>query len=175
MAEAFPMPEEAPVIRIVFTIKSLKEDTLYLKVGTEKFYTHQMVTYGKRFDTCPGLTEDQETMLREIVGQVAGKWSLWTLHALNQAKGPMRFARLVENVDGVSQKMLTQTLRQLERDGLVTRTVYPEVPPRVEYELTPDGKELMEQFTPFWFWIMGRLPAIEEARARFDGRVKSLA
>lgn len=167
------MPEEAPVISIVFTSQSLKFHTLFLKVGTEKFYTYQVVTYKKRFETCPGLTETQEAMLREIVGQAAGKWSLWTLHTLNQAECPMRFARLVENVDGVSQKMLTQTLRQLERDGLLTRTVYPEVPPRVEYELTPEGKEFMENFTPFWYWIMGKLPAIEEARARFDARAKT--
>ncbi len=111
--------------------------------------------------------------MREIVGQVAGKWSLWTLHTLNQADGPLRFARLLERIDGISQKMLTQTLRALERDGLVTRTVYAEVPPRVEYALTSDGKEIMAQFTPFWTWIMGKLPGIEAARSRFDDARKA--
>lgn len=139
-----------------------------MEEGTEKFYTHQMVTFEKRSRTCSELTNEQEEMLREVVGQVAGKWPLWTLHALNQSEAPLRFARLLERVDGISQKMLTQTLRQLERDGLVTRTVYPEVPPRVEYALTPDGKEIMAQFTPFWYWIMGKLPNVEAARARFD-------
>jgi DNA-binding HxlR family transcriptional regulator len=118
---------------------------------------------------CDGLTDAQEAMLREIVGQVAGKWPLWTLHILYQSDEPLRFARLLERVDGISQKMLTQTLRQLERDGLLTRKVYAEVPPRVEYALTPQGREMMEQFRSFWSWIMGKLPDIEAARSRFDG------
>ena len=117
---------------------------------------------------CVDISEEQEATLREIVGQVAGKWSLWTLHELSQSESPLRFARLLERVTGVSQKMLTQTLRQLERDGLATRTVYPEVPPRVEYALTADGREIMEQFAPFWFWIVGKLPNIEASRTRFD-------
>lgn len=119
---------------------------------------------------CDGLTDAQEAMLREIVGQVAGKWPLWTLHILYQSEEPLRFARLLERVDGISQKMLTQTLRQLERDGLITRTVYAEVPPRVEYALTPEGREMMEQFRSFWSWVMGKLPDIEAARVRFDGK-----
>ncbi|RYG63833.1 transcriptional regulator [bacterium] len=108
-------------------------------------------------------------MVRDIVGQVAGKWPLWTLHILYQSDEPLRFARLLERVCGISQKMLTQTLRQLERDGLVTRTVYAEVPPRVEYELTAAGQEMMVEFRSFWAFVMGKLPDIEEARARFDG------
>lgn len=118
---------------------------------------------------CEGLTEAQEAMLRAIVGQVAGKWPLWALTVLSKSPTPLRFARLLERLPGISQKMLTQTLRGLERDGLVTRTVFPEVPPRVEYALTPNGAEIMARFTPFWLWIAGRLPDFEEARARFDG------
>jgi DNA-binding HxlR family transcriptional regulator len=131
-----------------------------------------MVTYERRTPECAHLSAEQETTLREIVGQVAGKWSLWTLHALNQAEGPLRFARLLERVDGISQKMLTQTLRGLERDGLVTRTVFPEVPPRVEYELTETGRATMAQFCSFWVWIVGQLPTIEVARAQYDDRSK---
>jgi DNA-binding HxlR family transcriptional regulator len=127
-----------------------------------------MVTFEKQKRTCVDLTNTQEETLREIVGQVAGKWPLWTLHVLNQSETPLRFARLLERVDGVSQKMLTQTLRQLERDGLVSRTVFAEVPPRVEYALTPEGREIMAQFMPFWSWIIGKLPTIEAARERFD-------
>jgi len=115
------------------------------------------------------MSDAQEKHLRDLVGQVAGKWSLWVLHALYENRAPLRFARLLERVDGVSQKMLTQTLRQLERDGLITRTIFPEVPPRVEYELTVDGKELIDQFLPFWIWLAGRLPRFEKARACFDG------
>jgi len=70
------------------------------------------------------ITEAQEALLREILGQVAGKWPLVTMHVLADNGGPLRFARLLERVEGISQKMLTQTLRHLERNGLVTRTVY---------------------------------------------------
>lgn len=118
---------------------------------------------------CDGLTDVQEATLREIVGRVAGKWPLWTLNVLARSQEPLRFARLLERVPGVSQKMLTQTLRALERDGFVTRTVFAEVPPRVEYALTPDGREIIARFTPFWLWIAGCLPDFEAARARFDG------
>lgn len=91
---------------------------------------------------CDSTTSAQKNLAREIVGQFAGKWSLWTLHVLTDSGGPLRFARLHERIEGISQKMLTQTLRQLERDGLVTRTVFPEVPPRVEYALTEKGRAL---------------------------------
>ena len=107
--------------------------------------------------------------MREILGQVAGKWPLGTMHVLAAHGAPLRFARLRERVEGISQKMLTQTLRQLERDGLVTRTVYAEVPPRVEYALTADGQEILVRFKPFWLWVASRLASFEEARARFDG------
>jgi DNA-binding HxlR family transcriptional regulator len=129
-----------------------------------------MVTCRTKTPGCAHLSDGQETTLREIVGQVAGKWPLWTLHALHQADEPLRFSRLLERVDGIIQKMLTQTLRGLERDGLVTRTIFPEVPPRVEYALTEIGRKTMEQFTPFWIWIVGQLPGIEAARARFEGQ-----
>ena len=115
------------------------------------------------------LGDEEEALLREIIGHVSGKWPLWTLHTLAHADGPLRFARLLERVEGISQKMLTQTLRQLERDGLITRTVYAEVPPRVEYALTPDGTAILERFKPFWLWIAGNLTNFQQARARFDG------
>jgi DNA-binding HxlR family transcriptional regulator len=118
------------------------------------------------------LTDAQEKHLREMLAKVAGKWPLWTMHVLLEEGGPLRFARLLERVEGISQKMMTQTLRHLERDGLVTRTVYPEVPPRVEYELTDDGKEILVRFKPFWLWIAGRLDHFEKARARFDKQKK---
>lgn len=114
------------------------------------------------------LSEAQESLLREILAKVAGKWPLWTLHVLAEHAGPLRFARLIERVDGISQKVLTQTLRQLERDGLVRRTVYAEVPPRVEYTITAEGKEVLALFKPFWTWIADHLDHFERARARFD-------
>jgi DNA-binding HxlR family transcriptional regulator len=114
------------------------------------------------------LSETQESMLRELLAQVAGTWPLWTLSVLADHGGPLRFARLLERLEGISRKMLTQTLRNLERDGLVSRAVFAEVPPRVEYALTDDGREMLTLLKPFWAWIASRLSSFEAARTRFD-------
>src|SRR5579863_5216889 len=82
-----------------------------------------------------------EALVNELIGRVADKWTMLILEVLEE-KGELRFTRLAEHVMGVSQKMLTQTLRQMERDGLVTRTVHPVIPPRVEYKLTRLGSSL---------------------------------
>ena len=79
-----------------------------------------------------------ERLVNELIGRIADKWTLLVLELLEE-KGTLRFTRIAEQVEGISQKMLTQTLRQMERDGLVTRTVHPVVPPRVDYALTPLG------------------------------------
>lgn len=145
-----------------------------LEEGTEKFYTYHMVSNGIVKGHCGGeLGDAREVIVREIVGRVAAKWHLWTLHVLWQSDGPIRFARLLERVPGISQKMLTQTLRDLERDGLVTRTVYAEVPPRVEYATTEDGREIMERFTPFWQWIACKAPNVQQARTQYDAKSKA--
>jgi len=83
-------------------------------------------------------------------------------------EGRMRFSRLQERVTGVSQKMLTKSLRELERDGLISRTQYMEVPPRVEYELTELGRGLLIQIIPLWTWIIGRSDIFRAARNKFD-------
>jgi DNA-binding HxlR family transcriptional regulator len=117
-------------------------------------------------DSCEGLTEAQAELARELFARIAGKWPLWVLHELAENGAPLRFSRLIERVEGVSQKVLTQTLRHLERDGLVTRTLYPQVPPRVDYALTPLGGELLQQLAPLWRWMAGSIEAFEEARRR---------
>jgi DNA-binding HxlR family transcriptional regulator len=83
----------------------------------------------------------------------------------------VRFTRLGELVGGVSQKMLTKTVRQMERDGLVIRTVHPVIPPRVEYELTELGHSLGEAFCGVWIWAEEHGEEIERARAAFQGRM----
>ena len=83
-------------------------------------------------------------------------------------QAPLRFSRLAERVAGISQKMLTQTVRHMERDGLVTRTIYPEVPPRVAYELTPLGLTLGGAFCGVWVWASDNLASVEAARPAFD-------
>src|SRR5580698_5794494 len=92
-----------------------------------------------------------EALVREIIERVADKWTMLVLEVLEE-HGVVRFTRLGELVGGVSQKMLTKTVRQMERDGLVTRTVHPVIPPRVEYELTDLGRSLGEAFCGVWIW-----------------------
>ena len=113
-------------------------------------------------------TSDKEALAREMIERVADKWTMLVLDALES--GEQRFTRIREQVGGVSQKMLTKTLRQLERDGLVTRTVYPVVPPHVEYKLTPLGLGLAESFCAVWKWADRHGAKVHEARRRFDAR-----
>jgi DNA-binding HxlR family transcriptional regulator len=110
-----------------------------------------------------------EALVNELIGRVADKWTLLILEALEE-HGESRFTRLAQLVPGISQKMLTQTLRAMERDGLVHRTVHPVIPPKVEYRLTVLGHSLGEAFCGVWQWAEAHLCEIEEARAEFDGR-----
>lgn len=107
-------------------------------------------------------------MAREILSRAASQWTLWVMYVLAESDAPLRFTRVLERVEGVSQKVLTQTLRRLERDGLVTRTLYPQVPPRVEYQLTDVGVALLQQVAPVWRWVAENITAFETARRRFD-------
>src|ERR1700690_724245 len=87
-------------------------------------------------DICETLTEAEDALTREMVSRISDKWSLWTMSVIAESGQPMRFSRILEHVEGISQKSLTKTLRGLERDGLITRQVFAEVPPRVEYAIT---------------------------------------
>jgi DNA-binding HxlR family transcriptional regulator len=110
-----------------------------------------------------------ETLVREIIGRVADKWTMLALEALDE-HGRVRFTRLGELIGGVSQKMLTKTLRQMEADGLVSRTIFPVIPPRVEYELTELGRSLGAAFCGVWLWAERHRDAILLARKRFGER-----
>jgi len=107
-----------------------------------------------------------DALVQEIIGRVADKWTMLVLEALEE-HGTLRFSRLGELVDGISQKMLTKTVRQMESDGLITRTVYPVIPPRVEYELTELGRSLGEAFCGVWVWAEKYHKRIQKARAVF--------
>ena len=110
-----------------------------------------------------------ETLVNELIGRVADKWTMLILELLEE-RGTLRFTEIGRAVEGISQKMLTQTLRQMERDGLLTRTVHPVVPPRVDYALTPLGNSLSAAFCDVWVWAERNLATVEDARARFDAR-----
>jgi DNA-binding HxlR family transcriptional regulator len=108
-----------------------------------------------------------ESLVNDLIGRVADKWTMLVLEVLNE-KGELRFTRLSELVTGISQKMLTQTLRLMERDGLIVRTVHPVVPPKVEYKLTQLGLSLGAAFCGVWMWAEDNLAHVEKARAEFD-------
>ena len=110
-----------------------------------------------------------EALVNDVIGRVADKWTMLILEVLAE-HGEQRFTRVGDLVGGISQKMLTQTLRQMERDGLVVRTVHPVIPPRVEYRLTDLGFTLAEAFCGVWMWAEKNIDRIEAARAAFDGR-----
>jgi DNA-binding HxlR family transcriptional regulator len=104
---------------------------------------------------------------REMLDRVGDRWTVYVISALG-AGGTLRFSELLRRVDGVSQRMLTVTLRGLERDGLVTRTVYPQVPPRVEYALTPLGRTLRTLVRDLIDWSGAHLKEVDTARAEYD-------
>ena len=110
-------------------------------------------------------------LVTELIGRVADKWTMMILEVLTE-HGELRFTRLSDLVGGVSQKILTQTLRQMERDGLVVRTVHPVVPPKVEYRLTGLGLSLGSAFCGVWIWAAENLDQVEQARQAFDGKAK---
>ena len=107
-------------------------------------------------------------VIRDILSRIGEKWSMLVIVTLRD--GRLRFTELQQHIPGISQRMLTLTLRQLERDGLVERTVHAEVPPRVEYELTAVGATLIEPAAAFAGWAIANQEVIEASRAAFDAR-----
>ena len=112
------------------------------------------------------LTHEACPAVREVLNRVGDKWSVFVVRLLGN--GPMRFSELKRAIEGISQRMLTLTLRNLERDGLVSRTVTPSVPPRVDYALTELGRDLLIPVSALGQWAIEHTPCIEAARARFD-------
>ena len=105
-------------------------------------------------------------MVREILDLVGDKWSLYIIASLKD--GPVRFNELRRRIDGISQRMLTITLRGLERDGLVSRTLFPTIPPRVDYALTDVGRSLLEPVMALTLWANNNQGNIQSARVRYD-------
>jgi DNA-binding HxlR family transcriptional regulator len=107
----------------------------------------------------------------EVLSRVGDKWTVLVVSTLGD--GPKRFNELRKALGSISQRMLTLTLRALERDGLVTRTVFPTIPPRVDYELTRLGRSLLEPVSELGLWARKNRTAIQDARRRFDapGRI----
>lgn len=115
----------------------------------------------------PKLTEECQSV-SEILARVGDKWSVLVVSLLGG--GPMRFSELQRAIEGISQKMLTTTLRNLERDGFCTRTVLPSVPPHVRYELTKLGGDLLVPVKGLADWAIANRVRLDSARRRFDAR-----
>jgi DNA-binding HxlR family transcriptional regulator len=114
---------------------------------------------------------EKEKLVREMLGRVADAWTLLVIDALEG--GEKRFGQLRREIQGISQKMLTHTLRQLERDGLVERTAHPVVPPRVDYKLTPLGESLGEAVCGIWLWVEANMEKVQASRGAYDGEVQA--
>tara|TARA_B100000446_G_scaffold180863_1_gene197448 strand:- start:128 stop:526 length:399 start_codon:yes stop_codon:yes gene_type:complete len=117
----------------------------------------------------PDPDPELDRLVTEIIGRVADKWTMLLIEILTE-KGECRFGELGRACEGISQKMLTQTLRAMERDGLVTRTVFPVVPPKVVYELTELGLGLSKAFCSVWIWAEENREAITRARTAYETR-----
>jgi DNA-binding HxlR family transcriptional regulator len=114
----------------------------------------------------------KENPFRQFLSRIADKWSLLVIMVLLKKPGyRCRFSELKRDIPGISQRMLTSTLRNLEEDGLLTRHCYPEIPPRVEYELTPLGQSLRVPIKALFGWLRENWPAAQKFRERQEGKL----
>jgi DNA-binding HxlR family transcriptional regulator len=118
----------------------------------------------------PNRASEDCRAVSSVLARVGDKWSVLVIVLLGD--GPKRFNEIKRMIGGISQRMLTLTLRGLERDGLVKRTQFPTIPPRVDYELTQLGQSLWEAVKPLGAWAQGHVKNITRARATFDKKIK---
>lgn len=116
---------------------------------------------------CDGLRDDDDGVRREVLGHAGNRWSLGVIHTLG-VYGQLRHAEIGRRMHRITQRMLTRTLRHLERDGLVVRHEFDEVVPHVEYSLSDTGLELLVRLVPLWTWIVGNVDSFRASRERFD-------
>lgn len=121
-------------------------------------------------DTDRGVTYAKDCPSRTVLSVLANKWTLYVLGLLRRQERPLRFTELRRRIEGVTQKSLTQALRNLERDGLISRTVYPTIPPRVEYALTGLGVEAGALTAAIADWSLANASRVLEARAAYEDR-----
>ena len=134
-------------------------------------YSNTSMTAAHMHVTAPKADPHQYSDCRDvasILARVGDKWSVFVIMTLGN--GPKRFNELKRMVGGISQRMLTLTLRGLERDGLITRTVFPSIPPRVDYELTALGRGLRQPVRSLGTWAIEHMTEVRDAREHFDRR-----
>ena len=128
-----------------------------------------MAAMHARSDAIPPVSPAVESLVRQVIAQIADKWTMLVLEALEE-HGTLRFTEVGRMVGGISQKMLTKTLREMERDGLVIRTIHPVIPPHVDYTLTELGRELSAAFCGVWTWAETYYAEVSAARKAFRER-----
>jgi DNA-binding HxlR family transcriptional regulator len=116
---------------------------------------------------CDALSADEDGLKRQVLTHAGNRWSLGIVHLLG-VNGRLRHAEIGRRMEGVTQRMLTRTLRQLERDGLVLRHDFQEVPPKVEYQLSELGKQLLVHMIPLWTWVVENAGEFRRSREQFD-------
>lgn len=121
---------------------------------------------------CDALSADDDGLKREVLAHAGNRWSLGIVHTLGVG-GKLRHAEIGRRMNGVTQRMLTRSLRQLERDGLIMRCDHAEVPPRVDYELSPLGRSFLARMIPLWTWMIENADGFRGARERYDDVVQA--
>jgi DNA-binding HxlR family transcriptional regulator len=116
---------------------------------------------------CDALSAEDDGLKREVLTHAGNRWSLGIVHTLG-VEGRLRHAEIARRMSGVTQRMLTRSLRQLERDGLVLRRDHDEVPPRVDYQLSELGRGLLARMIPLWMWVADNAENFREARTRYE-------
>ncbi|NWD44012.1 winged helix-turn-helix transcriptional regulator [Pseudomonas yamanorum] len=116
---------------------------------------------------CEAISADEDGLKRQVLTHAGNRWSLGIVHLLG-VNGRLRHAEIGRRMEGVTQRMLTRTLRHLERDGLVLRHDFQEVPPKVEYQLSELGKQLLVHMIPLWTWVVENADGFRRAREQFD-------
>lgn len=134
-------------------------------------HTHCVVTKNRAVGKAPSPPSEIDALVRESIARIADRWTMEVLEVLEE-QGTQRFSSVARHVPGISQKMLTQTLRDMEREGLVSRTVHPVIPPHVDYALTPAGLELAYAFCDVWRWAEKHVRTVQSARKKYDARSK---
>jgi len=155
---------ERPKLSISFARQAGEKNGL---PESELMNREEMLSYSQA--VCDGLREDEDGVRREVLTHAGNRWSLGVIHTLG-VYGRLRHADIGRRMHRVTQRMLTRTLRQLERDGLVARHDLVEMPPRVEYELTELGMDLLIRMIPLWTWVVENSDAFRKSRESYDAR-----
>src|SRR3979490_3602184 len=167
LVSLIPAGASATSVRAAYGITARNILFVALRCSSAKIAQGGTILSDTHIDVCKGgHSPEERRAFTDILAHIGDKWSVLVVGVLSL--GPTRYSQISKLVEGVSQRMLTLTLKSLERDGIVTRTVYPTNPPRVDHELTDRGKTLIVPLHMLWTWAQTKRIAVEGARSEFD-------